>query len=88
MPRRDGTGPIGTGQMTGYGFRAMKKSFGNVGGKRCGLGLRCRRGFKGNYGRGYATFENDLKSRKELLKEEKEILEKKLNLIDEELRNL
>lgn len=49
MPRRDGTGPMGVGAMTGKGLglctRANATKYGAGLGMKLGLGLACRRGF-------------------------------------------
>ena len=49
MPRRDGTGPMGAGSMTGRGFGlctgANAVKYGAGLGMGLGLGLACRRGF-------------------------------------------
>lgn len=73
MPRRDGTGPMGSGPMTGRGL---------------GLGLACRRGFGGGFRRGLATSQNSIKTHKELLQEQKELLQSQLEAIDNQLVSL
>ena len=73
MPRRDGTGPMGAGSMTGRGF---------------GLGLACRRGFGRGLGRGFAVNQNSSKTQKELLQEQKDLLKNRLDVIDKQLENL
>lgn len=86
MPRRDGTGPIGTGSMTGRGFglctgnNAVRYRVGQ------GLGLRltCRHGF----GRDFAVNRAFSKTEKELLQEQKDILQNRLEDIDNQLENL
>ena len=49
MPRRDGTGPMGAGSMTGRGLGsctgANAVKYGAGLGLGLGLGLACRRGF-------------------------------------------
>lgn len=84
MPRRDGTGPMGRGSMTGRGMGPCCNA-NDVGGRGLGLGLACRRGFgrRGNFNN-----ITDSKNEKELLREQKEILEHKLNLINEQLNDL
>ncbi len=86
MPRRDGTGPMGAGSMTGRGLglctgaNAVKYGAG-LG---LGLGLACRRGF----GRGFAVNQNSSKTQKELLQEQKNVLKSRLDVIDKQLENL
>jgi len=85
MPRRDGTGPMGTGAMTGRGagFCNAAKVVGVMG----GLGLGWRLGCRGGRGLG---FRNNINSedRKNTLNEQKNFLENSLNLIKEELEEL
>ncbi|KOF56160.1 hypothetical protein AGR56_04415 [Clostridium sp. DMHC 10] len=81
MPRRDGTGPIGMGSMTGRGMGLCNtaKALGAIG----GLGLGCRRGLRRN------GFNNTINSDniKDLLNEQKAILENRLDLINNQLNN-
>lgn len=55
MPRRDGTGPMGAGSMTGRGLGlctgANVVKYGAGLGMGLGLGLACRRGFGRGFGR-------------------------------------
>ncbi|QEK11528.1 hypothetical protein FQB35_03580 [Crassaminicella thermophila] len=71
MPRRDGTGPMGMGAMTGrrMGFCNTSRNLGR--GLRLGLGCRFD----------YASS----KDKKDILIEQKNFLEKRLNLIKKEL---
>ena len=59
MPRRDGTGPMGAGAMTGKGIGlctdANAVKYGAGLGMGLGLGLACRRGFGRGFGRGFAV---------------------------------
>ncbi|KAJ51651.1 CRISPR/Cas system CMR-associated protein Cmr1 (group 7 of RAMP superfamily) [Clostridium tetanomorphum] len=86
MPRRDGTGPMKMGAMTGrgMGFCNVVKDLDTIGGLGLGLGLRCRRGFGGNGLRNMNNPENQ----KSLLMEQKSILEKRLNLINDQLNKM
>ena len=56
MPRRDGTGPMGAGSMTGRGLGlctgANAVKYGAGLGMGLGLGLACRRCFGRGFGRG------------------------------------
>lgn len=83
MPGRDGTGPIGMGSMTGRGMGLCNASKFAGAALRLGfgLGLGCRRGFRGN-GFNYAA---DSENKKDLLLEQKAILENRLNLINDQL---
>ncbi|NCD10664.1 MAG: hypothetical protein EOL98_14885 [Negativicutes bacterium] len=87
MPRRDGTGPMGRGSMTGRGLGVCTgvnaSGFGRGMGMGLGLGLRgCRRGF----GFGGVTVNNVAgNSDKEYLAEQKDLLEKRLELISKQL---
>lgn len=91
MPRRDKTGPLGRGAMTGggYGLCSVGKGV-NYGaglgfGRGLGLGLGCRRGF----GRNGANDPNTiLKTHKELLTEQKELLANRLDRISKQLDSL
>lgn len=88
MPRRDGTGPLGRGALTGRGLgvcnvsNAIKRGAGL--GLELGFGLGRRGGFRGNIGLNQAN----TKTPKELLTKQKELLEDKLNLITKQLENL
>ena len=87
MPRRDGTGPMGRGSMTGRGFGVCTgvnaSGFGRGMGMGLGLGFRgCRRGF----GFSGVTVNNVAStSDKECLAEQKDLLEKRLELINKQL---
>ena len=88
MPRRDGTGPMGAGSMTGRGLGfctgANAVKYGAGLGMGLGLGLACRRGF----GRGFAIDQTSSKSQKELLSEQKALLKDRLEVIDKQLEDL
>lgn len=90
MPGRNGTGPMGTGMMTGrgFGFCARAEGFAKDAGLGLGLGMACRRGF----GRGLQRFFNDeemtANNRKELLQSQKNVLKSQLAVIDKQLENL
>jgi hypothetical protein len=81
MPRRDGTGPMGQGAMTGRGLGRCSGASGSQGG---GYGRGLGRGFAGEA----VDTEASLKTRKELLEEEKEFLLKRIDEIDKELESL
>ncbi len=87
MPKRDGTGPMGRGSMTGRGFGVCTGSkasgFGRGMGMGLGLGFRgCRKeaGFSGVAVNNVAG-----NSDKEYLAEQKDLLEKRLELINKQL---
>lgn len=89
MARRDGTGPMGQGAMTGRGMgycgSGLGKGFNTPRGMGMrGRGFRCRSGF-GAY---FAEEPMNTISEKEWLTEEKAILEDRLNLIKKELDSL
>ena len=90
MPRRDGTGPMGAGSMTGRGLGsctgANAVNYGS--GLGLGLGRACRRGFGRGLGRGFAVNQNSSKTQKELLQEQKDLLKSRLDVIDKQLENL
>ena len=92
MPRRDGTGPMGAGPMTGRGLGlctgANAVKYGAGLGLGLGLGLACRRGFGRGFGRGFAVNQNSSKTQKELLQEQKDLLKNRLDVIDKQLENL
>lgn len=97
MPRRDGSGPMGAGALTGRGLGnctgAKLAKYGVGLGTGLGLGLACRRGF-GRGRRFYEVFEtkqdsdNLEKVDKDLLKEQKELLQSKIDAIDKKLEDL
>lgn len=92
MPKRDGTGPIGVGTMTGRGLgictdpNAVKYEAGL--GMGLGLGFACRRGFGRGFDRGFAINQTSSKTQKELLNEKKTMLQDRLEAIDKQLENL
>ncbi len=100
MPRRDGTGPMGDGAMTGRqrGFCTGANTTKNVAviGMGVGLGFGLRRGFdrgfKGRLNRGFArqfdVNETSTQSQKDLLLAQKELLKEQMQTIDKQLENL
>lgn len=93
MPRRDGTGPMGAGSMTGRGLglctgASVAKYGAGLGMMGLGLGLACRRGFGRGFGRGFAFNQTSSKTQKELLNEQKTMLQDRLEVIDKQLENL
>jgi hypothetical protein len=88
MPGRNGTGPMGTGVMTGRG-RGFCSGAGNLAkGAGPGLGMACGRGF----GRGFRRFPADEVMTenhcKEFLQLQKDMLETRLADIDRQLESL
>ncbi len=92
MPRRNGTGPMGAGSMTGRGLGlctgANTVKYGAGLGMGLGLGFACRRGFGRGFGRGSAISQTSPKTQKELLNEQKTMLQDRLEVIDKQLENL
>lgn len=88
MPRQDGTGPIGSGPMTGRGLGRCK----DINADNYSLGFRRR--FERGVGlgrcfeRGYDWSKTPIKSEKDLLAEEREFLKNRLDIIDKQLENL
>ncbi|NLM11832.1 MAG: DUF5320 domain-containing protein [Clostridiaceae bacterium] len=89
MPGRDGTGPTGTGPMTGRGSGLCTgvntARYGAGFGIGLGPGLACRRGFVKRFGRCFAIGETGPKIQKELLRNQKSVLEKRLEFINKKL---
>ena len=79
MPRRDGTGPMGVGPMTGRGLGICTginaAGFGE--GPGMGLGLSRRWGLGRGFGRGFVAAETSSKTQKELLEEQRDLLDRK-----------
>ncbi|PHJ36910.1 hypothetical protein P378_19550 [Desulforamulus profundi] len=90
MPRRDGTGPMGLGSMTGrgLGFCTGANAVKYGAGLGLGLGLGCRRGLGRGFGRNFAVDQTSSKTQKELLQEQKDLLQSRLEVIDKQLENL
>lgn len=92
MPRRDGTGPMGAGSMTGRGLGSCASAnavrYGAGLGLGLGFGLACRRGFGRGFGGDIAVNQNTSKTKKELLQEQKNVLKNRLDVIDKQLENL
>lgn len=90
MPRRDGTGPMGAGSMTGRGIGICSgtKAAKYGAGLGMGLGLACRRGFGRGFGRSFAANQTGSKSQKELLQEQRILLQAKLEAVDKQMESL
>lgn len=88
MPRRDGSGPLGGGSMTGRGLGVCAGKNMVKYGAGLGLGLACRRGFGGGFGRGFAINQDSEVTNKDLLEEQKELLQNRLEAIDKQLEDL
>ncbi|HZK26576.1 MAG TPA: DUF5320 domain-containing protein [Thermoclostridium sp.] len=92
MPRRDGTGPMSDGAMTGRGLGPCTGTntaqYGVGPGKRLGLGLACGRGLGRGFGRGFAINQTSSKTQKDLLQNQKTMLQDRLKVIDKQLENL
>lgn len=85
MPGRDGTGPAGTGAMTG---RGVGFCIGAGFGLGQGLGTACRRGF----GRGFRRFavrdQISPENRKKILQAQMDALKNRLSVIDSQMNRL
>lgn len=94
MPRRDGSGPMGTGAMTGKNLGlcggANVSRFGYCQGDVAGLGLGCRHGhgFSGRSIRRVTIDQSIERTDKELLEEQKKLLQSRLDTIDKQLEEL
>lgn len=82
MARRDGTGPMGQGPMTGRGMGPCAET------RNDGAGLRRGRGRGMGMGRGFSPNQNTSKTQKELLQDQKDALKNQLKSIDEKLEGL
>ncbi len=98
MPRRDGTGPMGQGAMSGRGFgfctRANFAGYGNGYGRGYGYGYgiglgigrygySCKRIIGGNFTEQFLGMTD-----KEILSEQKEFLQRRLESIEKQLQNI
>lgn len=91
MPRRDGTGPLGQGAMSGRGLGLCSNiNAGTFNGR--GRGLGCGRGFNAGAGfgagRGNRRFSQTTVDRKLLLNEEKNLLQARLDRVKQELGDI
>ena len=94
MPKRDGTGPMGTGAITGRGFgpcagnsyTQRSEHYGRGRGHGYGRGQNraCGRGF----GRGFYMDQPAETNRKEVLEAQKSNLQRRLEVINDELEKL
>ena len=92
MPRKDGTGPMGAGSMTGRGLGlctgANAVKYGAGLGLGLGLGLACKRGFGRGFGRGIVVNQTSSKTQKELLQGQRNVQKSRLEAVDKQLENL
>lgn len=88
MPGRDGTGPMGAGTMTGRGLGYCTGGKAVQFGRGYGLGLACRRGAGGGFGRGFAYWQTSNENQKDLLQKQRDILKTQLEAIDKQLEDL
>lgn len=84
MPARDGTGPMGSGPMTGGGFGFCADGAGRGLGR--GMGWRRGGGWGRSFGGGFAA-DRPLDG-KELLAHQKAALEDRLKRVNEQLEGL
>jgi hypothetical protein len=91
MPRRDGTGPMGVGPMTGRGLGWCTGVNAGWYGAGFGLGLACRRGFGRWFGRGYAVNPyinlKNVNTPRQMLEMQKEMLQNSLDAINKQLQS-
>ena len=92
MPKRDGTGPMGDGPLTGWGFGdcAVAPGSDNTSqamGRGPGRGSGRRRGFGGGMGRGRMAGRGDSFAQPNP-KEEKHLLENQRNILKSQLSGL
>ncbi|HHX99161.1 TPA: DUF5320 domain-containing protein [Candidatus Dojkabacteria bacterium] len=80
MPKRDGTGPMRQGPMTGRGLGKCN----NSDNEKFGTGRGMGRGL----GRSLVNQKDSSKTEKELLTEQKAILQNQLEAVDKQLENL
>jgi len=86
MPRRDGTGPLGQGPMTGRGMGFCIKEI--TSGIDAWAGFGCRRGFRRRLrGCDYSVNIPD-ETKKSLLQKERDALQKRLENIDKQIEIL
>jgi hypothetical protein len=92
VPKGDGTGPMGTGPITGRGLGVCTGTnavrYGTGLGLGLGLGLACRRGFRRWLGRDFGIEEITPETKKGLLQNQKAVLEKRLDAINNKLEDL
>ena len=86
MPGKDGTGPTGTGPMTGRALGLCTDTDESKRGffRGRGLGLGRGRGF----GRRFATGQASPEKQKSLLQDQKAVLQDRLKAIDKQLEDL
>jgi len=82
MPRQNGTGPMGTGPMSGRGMGPCGKGSGSG----LGIGRGYGRAMCGWFYRKYQAMSKD--ERKDLLKSEIEDLKQEMQMVEEELKGL
>ena len=90
MKRRDGTGPMGAGALTGRGLGPCRDSntVRPLNGLGMRLGLGCRHGFGRGYGRNYTLNRAYTRTEKEILQDQKSMLQDQIEAIDKQLENL
>ena len=88
MPGRNGTGPMGTGAMTGRGLGSCAGM--GISGKSTGLrrGMACRRGFGRGFRRFSAIGNPAVDDRRDILQVQKNALINRLAAIDKQLESL
>jgi len=86
MPRRDGTGPIGVGAMTGRNLGSCTVVNAVKYGAGFGFGLACRRGR--GFGRCADAIIDSSITRKELLEKQKFVLQSRIRALDMQIESL
>jgi hypothetical protein len=81
MPRRDGTGPLGLGAMTGGGFGNCNSNNTRLG---LGRGFGCGNGFRRNM----LSHPETSRTQKDVLTEQKSFLENRLEIVNRQLESL
>lgn len=89
MPRRDGTGPLGQGSMSGRGLGLCNNvNAGTFNGRGFAYGRGFNAGAGFGSGRGNRRLAQTNVDRKSLLNEEKNLLQARLNSIKQELEDV
>lgn len=86
MPGRNGTGPMGSGAMTGRGLGFCTGTdtvrYG------AGAGLGCRRGFGRGFNRNIEMEQTSSKTQKEMLQDQRSLLQSRIDRISKQLESL
>ena len=88
MPGRDGTGPMGSGTITGRGAGLCTGTNAVRYGPGSGSGLGYRHGFGRGFNRNIDIEQASTKTQKELLQDQKSILQNRIDRISKQLENI